>query len=76
MNNTILTVKEVCSRYKINRNLVYEAVQSGELRALKFGRSIRLRECDIMAWGLGCPIEDHGVNVNVRETRPGVRSDS
>lgn len=44
---TIMTVSEVAKFLKISKNKVYELVKSGELPAIKFGKSIRICKSDV-----------------------------
>lgn len=57
----LLTVKEVCAWLKVNRNLVYDAIKSGALKAHRFGRAVRLRREDVLAWGRANGPEKTGV---------------
>lgn len=53
---TLLTVKEVASRLKLNPLTVYTYIRSGRLHAVKFGRTYRISEADLNMF-----IESHKV---------------
>lgn len=42
----LLTVSEVASLLKVNRNFVYDAIKKGELKAVKVG-SIKIKKADL-----------------------------
>lgn len=37
-----LTVKEICEAMKLSKHTVYRKIESGELEAKRFGRSVRI----------------------------------
>ncbi|MBA2497848.1 MAG: helix-turn-helix domain-containing protein [Acidimicrobiia bacterium] len=49
----LLTVGEVATMLRVSNMTVYRLVQSGELRALKIGKSYRLRDDDVDAYLAG-----------------------
>ena len=46
MTTTLYTVTEVSKVLKVNRNKVYELINSGELKALRLGR-LKVTEAEI-----------------------------
>ena len=42
-----LTVPEVADRWKVNKRKVYEYINAGSLRAIRFGRSWRIEQSDL-----------------------------
>ncbi len=49
----LLTGGEVATMLRVSNMTVYRLVQSGELRALKIGKSYRLRDDDVDAYLAG-----------------------
>lgn len=49
--NGLLTINEVCKRLKVSRVTIYDWMNSGRLKAIKFGKGVRIREEDIAALG-------------------------
>lgn len=45
-----LTPKEVAFRLRVCRRTVEREVTAGRLRAVKIGRSVRILECDLLAY--------------------------
>jgi excisionase family DNA binding protein len=45
-----LTVQEVADQLRVSTMTVYRLIKSGELRAMRVGKSYRLREEDIDAY--------------------------
>lgn len=46
----VWTVEEVAARYRISRMSVYRLIHSGELKSLRFNRSIRIAESDLQRY--------------------------
>jgi excisionase family DNA binding protein len=49
--NGLLTINEVCKRLKVSRVTIYDWMNSGKLKAIKFGKGVRIREEDVEALG-------------------------
>lgn len=49
--NGLLTINEVCKRLKVSRVTIYDWMNSGKLKAIKFGKGVRIREEDVAALG-------------------------
>lgn len=49
----LLTVQEVADMLRVSNMTVYRLVKAGELRALRVGKSYRLREDDVDAFLAG-----------------------
>ena len=49
--NGLLTINEVCKRLKVSRVTIYDWMNSGRLKAIKFGKGVRIREEDVAAFG-------------------------
>ncbi len=47
MSETYLTATDVALRLKISRALAYRLLASGEISAVRFGRTVRIRESDL-----------------------------
>ncbi len=43
----VLTVPEVAAALRISRNSAYEAIRRGEIRALRFGRTLRVPAAEV-----------------------------
>ncbi len=43
-----LTPKELCLRWKITKGAVSQMVSDGRLKAMRIGRSVRIRESDVV----------------------------
>lgn len=54
VNNSALTVADVCARYKVHPNTVRNMVKDGRLKAGSTGREYRFsqRECDRVFLGI------------------------
>ncbi|MBT2186806.1 helix-turn-helix domain-containing protein [Sphingobium nicotianae] len=52
---TLLTLSEVCSRYKLSRSILYRLHRSGALKIIKCGRASRIAAADIEAWAASLP---------------------
>jgi len=50
VTDRLLTVPEVCERTSLGKTLVYEMIKRGEIRALKAGRVLRVRESALQPW--------------------------
>jgi excisionase family DNA binding protein len=52
MNTTekFLTLADVGTRLQIGRTSVYKAILEGGLRRMKFGKVVRVKESDLLAW--------------------------
>lgn len=48
MINNLLTISEVAKALKLNSMTIYGYVRSGKLRAIRFGRSYRIDEKDLI----------------------------
>jgi excisionase family DNA binding protein len=46
----VLTVGEVAARERFSKKFIYQAIQSGDLECLRFGRSIRITESARARW--------------------------
>ena len=44
----MLTVKEVAAILRVGRNQLYQAVTRGEIRAIRIGRTIRIRKTTVL----------------------------
>lgn len=49
-DETFLTVQEVADLMRVSTMTVYRLIKSGELRAARVGRSLRLREREVDAY--------------------------
>ena len=49
-HESFLTVQEVAELMRVSTMTVYRLIKSGELRAARIGRSIRLREREVEAY--------------------------
>lgn len=56
---TFLTVAEVAKLMRVSNMTVYRMVHSGELPAVRFGRSYRVPEADVIA-AMNRPIANAG----------------
>ena len=45
----LLTIPETCESLQISRMAVYRLLESGDLRRVKIGRSVRIRVEDVLA---------------------------
>lgn len=45
--DTLLTVKETAAYLKLNPLTVYDYIRSGKLKAIKFGRNVRILREDL-----------------------------
>jgi len=65
----LMTVEQVAAYLQLNKLTVYKFIRSGELQALRLGRSFRVRRADVDAF-----LEAHKVAPprRVRAVRPGV----
>jgi len=43
----LLRANEVANRLNISRSLAYQLLQRGEIPTVRFGSSVRVRECDL-----------------------------
>ena len=50
MSERLLTVQKVAERLRISLSAVYQAVRTGDLPAVRFGRSIRLSPEEVERW--------------------------
>lgn len=62
---TLLTIKDLCERFKVSPSVIYEKVENKEIPHIRLGTGpkapIRFREKDIEAW-----IESLKVNAVIR----------
>src|SRR3989304_3070088 len=65
----LMTVEQVAAYLQLNKLTVYKFIRSGELQALRLGRSFRVRRADVDEF-----LEAHKVAPprRVRAVRPGV----
>ena len=49
-NVNFLTVAEVASLMRVSKMSVYRLIHGGELQAVRFGRSFRVKEADVDAY--------------------------
>lgn len=54
-NPIALKISEACSAARIGRTCLYEAIKSGDLRALKRGKSTLILRDDLVRWIEGLP---------------------
>lgn len=47
---THLTIREVCERLALSRWTVYRAIRMGSLRAVRFGRAVRIPVGELSRW--------------------------
>jgi excisionase family DNA binding protein len=52
----LLTVADVCTRYRIGRTTLYREVAAGRLRLRKLGSATRIAREDAEAWAASLPI--------------------
>ena len=52
----LLTVADVCARYRIGRTTLYREVAAGRLRLRKLGSATRISQEDADAWAKALPI--------------------
>ncbi|WP_369721167.1 helix-turn-helix domain-containing protein [Bradyrhizobium sp. LLZ17] len=50
MDPIVHTIPETCTRAKVGRTVVYEAIRSGALRAVKRGRRTLILDEDLRQW--------------------------
>lgn len=48
--NGFLTINEVCEKLKVSRVALWEWMTAGKLKAYRAGRSVRIREEDLLAF--------------------------
>jgi excisionase family DNA binding protein len=46
----IMTVPQVAGYLKLSKSKVYYLVQTGQIRHIQIGRSVRIREADLQQW--------------------------
>jgi excisionase family DNA binding protein len=46
----LLTIRQVCAAASVSRTVCYDAMNAGELPAVKRGRSTRFLATDVHAW--------------------------
>ena len=56
----LLTIKEVLEISKVSRYTLYRAIRSGKVPTIQFGRNVRIKESDALAFA-----EDMGNNKRV-----------
>lgn len=52
----LLTIKDVCTRYSIGRTTLYREAAAGRLRLRKMGTATRVARKDVEAWMSALPI--------------------
>lgn len=52
MASAMMTVRDVCDRFKVSRSTVYREANAGRLNLVKLGRMTRIRAADAEAWAL------------------------
>lgn len=55
MNENYFTVKEIADKFRVSRQAVYDWIESGQLRAIRVGKRVRIPESAIE--GFARPIE-------------------
>lgn len=50
METNLLTIKETMEIAKVSRHTVFKDIKAGKLPALYFGRNVRIKESDAMAY--------------------------
>ncbi len=58
MNTKLLKPKEVAEKLQLNLLTIYNYIRSGELKAVKFGRTYRVEQTDLLTF-----VENHEVVV-------------
>jgi excisionase family DNA binding protein len=61
-NPIALKISEACSAARVGRTCLYEAIKSGELRALKRGKSTLILRDDLVRWIEGLPPVNANLN--------------
>ena len=46
----LLTIEDVGRRCRLGRTLIYEEIEAGRLRVVRFGRAVRVWSDDLTAW--------------------------
>ncbi|MCM8794990.1 MAG: helix-turn-helix domain-containing protein [Candidatus Omnitrophica bacterium] len=50
MPNDVMTVSEVADYLRLNPQTVYRKAKAGELPAVRIGRAVRFRRCELETW--------------------------
>jgi excisionase family DNA binding protein len=56
MERLALSIAEASAAARIGRTRIYELIASGELKAVKIGRSTRIRASDLQSWLESLPV--------------------
>jgi excisionase family DNA binding protein len=48
--NLLITVRDVCDRYRVSKSKFYRDANAGHFNLLKYGRMTRVRVSEIEAW--------------------------
>ncbi|HEX9122476.1 MAG TPA: helix-turn-helix domain-containing protein [Actinomycetota bacterium] len=59
-DDRLLTVSEVCQEMRVSSMTVYRLIKSGELPAIRLGRSYRVRESDVDRYLSGRSVKVEG----------------